>query len=87
MLLAQRITSLFEAEQHVYGIPPAGQMPSKSWASLTHERRLSIRSRAVGLWREYFENDGRLIPHPAITIPEYRSMLTHPDGELIVEEM
>jgi hypothetical protein len=87
LFLGQRITSLFEAEQHVYSIPAAGQMPSNSWTSLTHERRHSLRTRAVTLWKEYFENDGRPIVHPSIAIPEYRQMLTHPDGDLIIEEV
>jgi hypothetical protein len=87
LILGEKITTLFEAEQHVYSIPAAGQMPSSSWTSLTHERRHGLRSRAVSLWKEYFESDGRTIAHPPIVIPEYRQMLTHPDGDLIVEEL
>ena len=32
-------------------------------------------------------NDYRMVPHPAIVIPEYRQMLSQPDGEMIVEEV
>jgi len=87
LLLGERITTLFEAEQHVYAIPAAGQMPSSSWTSLTHERRHTLRSKAVSLWKNYLESDGMTIQHPSIAVPEYRQMLTHPDGDLIVEEV
>jgi hypothetical protein len=89
LLLQQqvRITSLWEAEQHVYSIPAAGVMASRNWTSLTTERRVGLRSRAIEIWRNYLENESAVAPHPPILIPEYREMLTHPDGELIVEEM
>ncbi|GEM_PF-2208395 len=87
LLLEQRITSLWEAEQHVYGIPAAGTMPSRPWVSLTTERRVHLRSRAIEIWRNYLENDCAIIPHPPIAVPEYRQMLSQPDGELIVEEL
>src|SRR5436305_1166327 len=83
----QRISSLWEAEQHVYGIPAAGVLPSRPWTSLTTERRVGLRSRAIEIWRRYLEEENALVPHPPILIPEYRQMLTHPDGELIVEEV
>jgi hypothetical protein len=86
-LTYERISTLWEAEQHVYGIPAAGTMPSNDWTKLTSERRVNLRSRAIEIWRRYLENDGRVIPHPAMTVPELRQMLTHPDGELIVEEL
>jgi hypothetical protein len=86
LLLVQRITSLWEAEQHVYGIPEGGTIPSRPWVSLTNDRRVDLRNRAIEIWRSYLDSDGRLIAHPPIFIPEYRQMLTHPDGELIVEE-
>ena len=86
LLLEQRITSLWEAEQHVYGIPMAGTIPSHSWVSLTSDRRVHLRNRAIEIWRIYLETDGNIVPHPPIFIPEYRQMLMHPDGELIVEE-
>ena len=86
LLLEQRITSLWEAEQHVYGIPAAGTMPSRPWVALTTDRRVRLRSRAIAIWRAYLENDSEVIPHPHILVPEYRQMLTQPDGELIVEE-
>ena len=86
LTLTQRITSLYEAEQHVYSIPIAGQSVSDVWHTLTHEHRHSLRSRAVTIWRDYLDSEGRLVTHPHIAIPEYREMLTHPDGELIVEE-
>ncbi|MFI5201377.1 MAG: hypothetical protein ACHQNE_03220 [Candidatus Kapaibacterium sp.] len=86
LLLEQRITSLWEAEQHVYSIPAAGTMPSRHWVALTSDRRVHLRSRAIEIWRNYIENDFATIPHPPILIPEYRQMLTQPDGELIVEE-
>jgi len=87
LLLGERITSLFEAEQHVYSIPAGGQMPSSSWTSLTHERRHVLRTKAVSIWRDYLETDGTTISHPTISVPEYRQMLTHPDGDLIIEEV
>jgi hypothetical protein len=87
MTISQKITTMFEAEQHVYSIPVAGQLSSKVWSSLTHELRHNLRSRAVLLWRDYLESEGRLTPHPPIVVPEYREMLTHPDGDLIVEEL
>lgn len=86
LLLEQRITSLWEAEQHVYSIPAAGTMPSREWTALTTDRRVHLRSRAIEIWQNYLENE-QAIPHPAILVPEYRQMLTHPDGELIVEEL
>jgi hypothetical protein len=87
LLLQQRITSLWEAEQHVYSIPEAGTMPSRNWTSLTNDRRVGLRSRAIEIWKQHLENDYALVPHPSIMVPEYRQMLTHPDGELIVEEV
>lgn len=87
LVLTQRINSLYEAEQHVYSIPAAGTLPSRAWTSLTNERRVSLRTRALSLWRDYLENDNRLVPHPPISVPEYRQMLSQPDGELIVEEV
>lgn len=86
LILSQRISSLYEAEQHVYGIPASGAMPSRAWASLTNERRVSLRTRAISLWKEYLENEERIMNHPPILVPEYRQMLTQPDGEMIVEE-
>jgi len=86
MTLTQRISSLYEAERHVYSIPIAGSHVSDLWVSLTHERRHNLREKAVSLWRDYLESDGRTVPHPHIVVPEYRAMLMHPDGELIVEE-
>jgi hypothetical protein len=86
LILEQRITSLWEAEQHVYSIPSAGTMPSRHWVSLTSERRVHLRSRAIDIWRSYLENEFALVPHAPIVVPEYRQMLTQPDGELIVEE-
>jgi hypothetical protein len=83
----QKISSLWEAEQHVYSIPAAGVMASRNWTSLTTERRVGLRSRAIEIWRNYLENENALVPHAPILIPEYREMLTQPDGELIVEEM
>jgi hypothetical protein len=82
-----RITTLWEAEQHVYGIPAAGTMPSEDWAALTTERRVGLRSRAIEIWTRYLDNDGRIVPHPPLRIPEFRLMLAHPDGEPIVEEL
>ena len=87
LLLEQRIGSMWEAEQHVYSIPSAGTMASRLWTSLTTERRVDLRTRAIGLWRYYLENDGAIVPHPPIVVPEYRDMLSQPDGELIVEEL
>jgi hypothetical protein len=87
LLLQQRITSLWEAEQHVYAIPEPGTMPSRVWTSLTNERRIGLRSHAIEIWKRHIESDYALIPHPQIVIPEYRQMLTQPDGELIVEEI
>lgn len=87
LLLEQRITSLWEAEQHVYGIPAAGTMPSRPWASLTSERRVHLRSSAIEIWQNYLENEYATIPHPPILVPEYRQMLSQPNGELIVEEL
>jgi hypothetical protein len=86
-LTYERITTLWEAEQHVYGIPAAGTMPSHDWTKLTTERRVNMRSRAIEIWRRYLENDARTIPHPATNVPEFRQMLTHPDGAPIVEEL
>lgn len=86
LLLEQRITSLWEAEQHVYGIPAAGTMPSREWTALTSERRVHLRNRAIEIWRNYLEQENT-VPHPTIIVPEYRQMLSHPDGELIVEEL
>ncbi|MDP4199844.1 MAG: hypothetical protein Q8922_14265 [Bacteroidota bacterium] len=86
-LLETRITSLYEAEQHVYAIPPSGKMPSQHWTMLTSERRVSLRSRAIEIWKHYLENDGHVVPHPAVQIPELRTMLSHPDGESIIEEL
>jgi hypothetical protein len=48
---------------------------------------VSLRSRAIEIWKTYLENDHSLVPHPAILVPEYRQMLSQPDGELIVEEV
>ncbi len=87
LVLEQRISSLWEAEQHVYGIPAAGTMPSRHWTSLTSERRVHLRSRAIEIWKRYLENENAISPHPPIVIPEYRQMLSQPDGELIVEEV
>ncbi len=87
LLLEDRISSLWEAEQHVYAIPAAGTMPSRQWTALTFERRVNLRSRALEIWRDYLERDRAMTPHPPIAIPEYRQMLSHPDGELIVEEL
>ena len=87
LTLTQRISTLYEAEQHVYSIPAAGQFASSTWTSLTHERRHNLRTRAVSIWKEYLETEGTIAPHPAIAVPEYRQMLTHPDGDLIVEEV
>jgi hypothetical protein len=86
LILEQRITSLWEAEQHVYAIPPAGMMPSRHWTSLTSDHRVRLRSRAIEIWKRYLESENALVPHPPIVIPEYRQMLSQPDGELIVEE-
>ena len=86
-LTFERIRTVWEAEQHVYGIPAAGTMPSSDWTILTTERRVNLRSRAIEIWRRYLENDERMIPHPAVGIPEFRQMLTHPNGEMIVEEL
>ena len=86
LTLTQHISTLYEAEQHVYSIPIAGQAVSDTWTSLTHERRHTLRIKAVSLWRDYIDNDGQLVPHPHIAVPEYRQMLTQPDGDLIVEE-
>ena len=86
LTIEEKITSLWEAEQHVYGIPEADTMPSPHWTSLPTERRVWLRSRAIEIWKRYLENDSAIVPHPPIIIPEYRRMLTHPDGDLIVEE-
>ncbi len=86
LILSQRISTLWDAEQHVYGIPAAGTMPSRHWSSLTSERRVMLRSRAIEIWKNYLENDYAIEPHPPIIVPEYRLMLTQPDGELIVDE-
>ena len=86
LILTQKISSLYEAEQHVYSIPAAGAMPSRAWTLLTNERRVGLRTKAIDLWRDYLETE-RMVPHPAIAIPEYRQMLTQPDGEMIVEEV
>lgn len=86
-LTYERISTLWEAEQHVYGIPPAGTMPSHDWTKLTTERRVTLRSRAIEIWRRYLENDARTIPHPPMQVPELRQMLSHPNGEMIVEEL
>lgn len=45
-----------------------------------------LRSRAIEIWKNYLENDYAIEPHPPIIVPEYRLMLTQPDGELIVDE-
>ncbi len=87
LTLEQRISTLWEAEQHVYSIPPSGTMPSRHWTSLTSERRVHLRSHAISIWKYYLENENRITPHPPIVIPEYRQMLSQPDGELIVEEV
>ena len=87
LALEQKISSQFEAEQHVYSIPEAGAMASRAWTSLTHEKRVSLRNQALTIWKRFFENDGRTIPHPPIFVPEYRQMLSQPDGEMIVEEI
>lgn len=87
LVLEQKISTLWEAEQHVYGIPAAGVMCSRDWTSLTNARRVDLRNRAIELWKQYLEADNAVIPHPAIRVPEYRQMLTQPDGELIVEEL
>ena len=87
LILQQRIASLWEAEEHVYGIPPSGVMPSNHWTSLTSDRRVGLRNRAIEIWKQYLENENALVPHPPIVIPEYRQMLSQPDGELIVEEV
>jgi hypothetical protein len=86
LLLQQRISSVYEAEQHIYAIPGAGTMPSRAWTSLTNERRVELRQRAITLWRRYLESEGRTQSHPPITVPEYRQMLTQPNGEMIVDE-
>ena len=86
LILQQRIASVWEAEQHVYSIPESGMMASQHWTSLTSERRVGLRSRAIEIWRNYLDNDEALVPHPPIIVPEYRQMLSQPDGELIVEE-
>lgn len=86
LILTQKISSLYEAEQHVYSIPAAGAMPSRAWTSLTNERRVGLRTKAIDLWKDYLENE-LITPHPAIGIPEYRQMLSQPDGEMIVEEV
>jgi hypothetical protein len=87
LILTQKISSLYEAEQHVYSIPATGAMPSRAWTLLTNERRVGLRTKAIDIWKDYLENDYRMIPHPAIGIPEYRQMLCQPDGEMIVEEV
>jgi hypothetical protein len=87
LMLQQKITSIYEAEQHVYAIPPAGTLASRAWTALTNEHRVELRSRAISLWRKYLDSDGLLISHPPIVVPEYRQMLTQPDGEMIVEEV
>ena len=61
-------------------------MPSPHWVKLTHERRVILRQQAIAIWKRYLDEE-RIVPHPSIMIPEYRLMLTHPDGELIVEEI
>jgi hypothetical protein len=86
LVLEEKITSLWEAEQHVYGIPDAGSMPSPDWLVLSTERRVRLRGQAIGIWKRYLENDFTIVPHPPIAIPEYREMLTNPDGDMIVEE-
>ncbi len=87
LVLQQRISSLWEAEQHVYSIPESGTMASKHWTSLTSDRRVGLRTRAIAIWKQHIESEYALVPHPAIVVPEYRQMLMHPDGELIVEEV
>jgi hypothetical protein len=87
LVLEQKISTVWEAEQHVYGIPAAGVMCSRDWTSLTNSRRVALRTRAIELWKQYLESDNAVIPHPPIRIPEYRQMLTQPDGEPIVEEL
>lgn len=87
LVLEQKITSIWEAEQHVYAIPAAGVMCSRDWTSLTNSRRVALRTKAIEIWKSYLENDNAVIPHPPIRVPEYRQMLTQPDGELIVEEL
>ena len=86
-VMGDRIISLWEAEQHVYAIPASGEMPSRHWTMLTSERRVGLRSRAIEIWKRYLDEDGRTVPHPALEIPELRQMLSHPNGELIVEEL
>ena len=78
---------MFEAEEHVYGIPMAGVAASREWASLAYARRVDLRDRAIRLWKHYLETEGNIVPHPPILIPEYRQMLSHPSGEMIVEEI
>lgn len=87
LVLEQKISTLWDAEQHVYGIPTAGVMCSRDWTSLTNARRVALRNKAIEIWKNYLENDMALTPHPPIRVPEYRQMLTQPDGELIVEEL
>ena len=86
-IIDTRISTLWEAEQHVYGIPAAGTMPSIEWTRLTTDRRVVMRSRAIEIWKRYLENDGRVLPHPSLWVPELRQMLSHTGGELIVEEL
>ena len=86
LVIEEKITSLWEAEQHVYGIPEAGSMPSPDWTMLTTDRRVRLRGRAIDIWKQYLDNDFAIVPHPPILVPEYRQMLTHPDGDMIVEE-
>jgi hypothetical protein len=87
LVLEQRISTLWEAEQHVYGIPTAGVMCSRDWTSLTNARRVDLRTRAIEIWKNYLENDNSVVPHAPIKVPEYRQMLSQPSGELIVEEL
>ena len=86
-LLHNAISSLWETEQHIYSIPNSRTMVSLAWAELTSEDRCDLRSRALEIWRDYLENQTVTFPHPHIVIPEYREMLSQPDGELIVEEI
>ncbi|HET6510847.1 MAG TPA: hypothetical protein VFH43_01550 [Candidatus Kapabacteria bacterium] len=66
LILTQKISSLYEAEQHVYSIPAAGAMPSRAWTLLTNERRVGLRTKAIDIWKDYIDNDYRMVPHPAI---------------------
>lgn len=87
LIQSPRITSIFEAEQHVYSIPAAGTMPSRPWTLLTNARRVDLRTQAISLWKHYLDTDGDIVPHASIGVPEFRQMLMQPSGELIIEEL